>query len=62
MPFRAKGIPTGLQIENYEEEQNPNMHSPGDRIININMDYWFEQIKATTAIVGILGGILTIEN
>jgi hypothetical protein len=50
VPFREKGIPTGLQIENYEDERNPYYHSHEDRIAYINLDYFLEQMKATTAI------------
>jgi hypothetical protein len=51
VPFREKGIPTGLQIENYNGgERNPYYHTGDDRISHLNLDYWVEQIKATTAI------------
>jgi hypothetical protein len=56
VPFRVKGIPTGLQIENYEGERNPYMHTPEDLVANMYLDYWFEQIKATTAIAAHLAG------
>jgi hypothetical protein len=49
MPFRGKGIPTVLQIENREDEYNPYYHSPQDTITHMNLDYWEEQIKATIA-------------
>ncbi len=50
MPFREKGIPTVLQIQNYQSERNPYNHTPQDNIAHMNIDYWLEQIKATTAI------------
>jgi len=50
VPFREKGIPTVLQVQSYEGERNPHMHSPQDDIANMNLDYWLEQIKATIAI------------
>lgn len=44
------GIPTALQIENYNEgERNPYYHDPQDTVAHINLDYWLEQMKATVA-------------
>jgi hypothetical protein len=59
MPFRARGIPTALQIESYEGEKNPHHHAPSDSIAQMNLDYWLEQIKATTAIAAHLAIPLT---
>jgi hypothetical protein len=50
MPFRERGIPTVLQIENREDEYSPQRHSTNDTIAHMNLDYWLEQIKATIAI------------
>ena len=51
MPFRAKGIATGLQIERYDSgDKNPYYHQPGDSVAHMNLDYWLEQMKATAAI------------
>lgn len=48
------GIPTALQIEDYDYtdggEKNPYYHTSGDNIEHMNLDYWMEQMKATTAI------------
>jgi hypothetical protein len=44
------GIATVLQIQNYNAERNLFKHTPLDNIANMNLDYWIEQIKATTAI------------
>ncbi len=42
---------TGLQIQNYKKgELNPYNHTAQDTIDHMNLDYWFEQIKATVAI------------
>jgi hypothetical protein len=54
VPFRAKGIPTALQVQNHEGEKNPNNHTPLDSIAHMNLDYWLEQIKATIAIASYL--------
>ncbi len=61
MPFREKGIPTSLQIENYEVERNPYYHGTGDRVAKINLDYWLEQMKATTAIAAHLAGPMALK-
>ena len=50
MPFREEGIASGLQIQNYQSERNPYYHTPQDEIAHMNLDYWLEQMKATTAI------------
>lgn len=39
-----------MQIEDYEHERNPYMHTAEDTIAHMNLDYWEEQIKATVAI------------
>lgn len=40
-----------VQIENYHEgEGNPYTHSAQDTVARLNLDYWMEQVKATTAI------------
>jgi hypothetical protein len=60
VPFRAKGIPTGLQIENYNNgEKNAYYHQPGDSVAHMNLDYWLEQMKATAAIAAHLAGPVT---
>jgi hypothetical protein len=49
----VKGIPTGLQIQSYsgaQNERNPYNHTSEDNIAHMNLDYWLEQVKATTAI------------
>ncbi len=51
MPIRAKGIPTGLQIEARESETNPYYHSTQDTVAHMDLDYWTEQMEATAAIV-----------
>lgn len=56
MPFREKGIPTVLQIENYEAERNPSMHTPDDTTTAINVGYLLEHIKLTAAMAADLGG------
>jgi hypothetical protein len=57
VPFREKGIPTALQIQNFDGgERNPYDHSPQDTISNMNITYWLEQIKATIAIATQLVG------
>jgi len=38
-----------LQIQSYEGEENPYNHSPQDTIANMNLAYWLEQMKLTTA-------------
>jgi hypothetical protein len=61
VPFREKGIPTGLQIENYESEQNPYKHTSQDSIAHMNLDYWLEQMKATTAIAAHLAVPIAVK-
>jgi len=40
-----------LQIQDYNNgERNPYNHTTQDTIAHMNLDYWFEQIKATVAI------------
>ncbi len=52
MPIRAKGIPTGLQIEARESEGvNQYNHTPQDTVATMDIDYWNEQMKATLAVV-----------
>jgi hypothetical protein len=38
-----------LQIQSYEGEQNPYNHTLQDTIANMNLGYWLEQMKLTTA-------------
>jgi hypothetical protein len=54
VPFRENGFTTALQIENFEYERNPYMHFQEDTIAHMNLDYWYEQIKASTAIAASL--------
>jgi hypothetical protein len=61
MPFRGKGLTTALQIENYEGERNPFYHTAQDTIANMNIEYWSEQLKATTAIAVQLAGPIPLE-
>ena len=64
MPFRAKGIPAGVQIQNYKgelKERNPYNHTSQDSIAHMNLDYWLEQVKATTAIAGQLAVPIAVE-
>jgi hypothetical protein len=61
VPFRAKGITTVLQIEDYEDERNPGMHSPSDTITNLNLDYLLEQIRLTVAIAARLSELEPTE-
>jgi hypothetical protein len=49
-PFRAAGIATGTQVEDFQGEPNRYYHNPEDTIDNMNLDYWLEQIRATMAI------------
>jgi len=57
VPFREKGLPTALQIENYNNgERNPYYHTPKDTIDYINIEYLLEQIKATITIANQLLG------
>ena len=37
------------------------MHSENDTIAHINLDYWLEQMKATTAIAAHLAVPITVE-
>lgn len=53
MPFREKGIPTALQIENYSEsDRNPYYHSPQDAVDHINLEYFLEHVKTTIVVAG----------
>jgi hypothetical protein len=47
-----------LQIQNYEEEQNPYTHKRHDSLENINTSYWLEQIKATVAVAAELAVLI----
>ena len=45
------GITTVLQIEYYDNgEPNPYYHRPQDTIAHLNLNYWYEQIKAAIVI------------
>jgi hypothetical protein len=50
-----------LQIESYEGEQNPYLHSSGDRVAEMNMEYYLEQMKATVAIALDLAGLVDFQ-
>jgi hypothetical protein len=52
-------VTTAVQIQNYkgvDKDRNPYNHTPQDTFEYINQDYFFEQVKATTAIAGHLLG------
>lgn len=57
MPFRAEGIATVLQIEDYGSERNPGYHNPGDTVAQINFAYFAGQVKASTAAAAHLAGL-----
>jgi hypothetical protein len=61
VPFREKGIPTALQIENYQEEKNPAYHTPNDTVTMMNYDYWLEQMKGTIAVAAHLALLPAFE-
>jgi hypothetical protein len=51
-----------LQIQNYEGERNPYNHTTQDSIARMNLDYWLEQMKATTAIAAHLAVPITVAS
>lgn len=52
-----------LQIEYYDNgEPNPYYHRPQDTIAHLNLNYWYEQIKAAIVIAAKLAGpVLKIQ-
>jgi hypothetical protein len=55
-------LTAGLQVQNYKGELNPNNHKAQDTIDHMNLDYWFEQIKATVAIAAQLVVPIPVDN
>jgi hypothetical protein len=62
VPFREKGIATALQIQSYQSERNPSYHTTQDNIAHMNLGYWLEQMKATTAIAAHLAVPMKFES
>jgi hypothetical protein len=47
-----KGVTTAVQKQAYHTDRNPYNHTPQDTYEFVNQDYFFEQVKATTAMAG----------
>jgi hypothetical protein len=54
-------LPTALQIQNYDNAPKPYNHTTEDSIAHMDLDYWLEQIKATTVIVAHLAVPISTE-
>ena len=42
------GVLVDLDEDYWGDDKNPYQHNPGDTNVHITLDYWDEQIKATT--------------
>jgi Zn-dependent M28 family amino/carboxypeptidase len=50
IPFREKGVPSVLQIEDKEADFNPYYHSVGDTVDHMDADYFTAHVRAVAAI------------
>jgi hypothetical protein len=50
-----------IQIEAIHSDQNPNNHKTSDTYDQINQNYLYQQMQATTAIVGQLAEAITLQ-
>jgi hypothetical protein len=55
-------VTAAVQIQDYHGDLDPHNHQVLDSYGNINQDYLFEQIKATTAIAGHLTDPIVFEH
>ncbi len=54
IPFREKGVPAVLQIEDKTGDFNPQYHRQGDTLANMTLGYWQDHIRALTAAAAVL--------
>jgi hypothetical protein len=58
-PFREKGIPAVLQIEDMAGDFNRYYHTSGDTAGHMDQAYWVAQIKALVASMAQFAGPVT---